>query len=210
MERGPKDSKKNAYLYNQTVQSWLNSMWSFETELLWISAKNTTCGGFQPLFRSFMNFSKSNSASSSKASRSSQSQSSNTWWKYSGLLRGHMHGKCCYHCWRKRYSIQTIPPVPKKPQITGFSLFTASQLRSKKLPCSVWFQHSHKPPPSTKQAQTWWKLSHVSTSPVQVTLSISLEVMVPLPSTSKPRKAARARSFRSSMWWSMIAARNSV
>ena len=46
MERGLKDSKKNAYLYNQTVQSWLNSRWSFETELLSVSEKTPPVVGF--------------------------------------------------------------------------------------------------------------------------------------------------------------------
>ena len=37
-----------------------------------------------------------------------------------------------------------------------------------------------------------------------------MEVIVPFPSKSKPRKAARAKSLRSSMLWSMMAAKNSV
>ena len=164
MERGPKDRPKKCI----PVQSNCSKLPKFDVEF-WnreefgFKKKNTTYGGFQPLFRSFMNFSKSNSASSSKASRSSQSQSSITWWKYSGLLRGHMHGKCCYHCWRKRYSTQTIPPVPKKPRITGFSLFTAMIKKASRFSFS---QHSHNPP--IHQASTnLRKLSHVSTSPTK-------------------------------------------
>lgn len=177
MERGPKDSKKNAYLYNQTVQSWLNSMWSFETELLSVSEKTPPVVGFSHFSEvswTFQNLTPPHHLKHLEAhNHNLQSPDENTV-DFSGVI-----------CMANAATI--VGDTPKKPRITGFSLFTAS----------VCFFKIATTPPSTKQAQTcescpmsqllqskwlspflwrWWFHSHQRRNPERL-LGLGLSVL---------------------------------